>query len=77
MADDELAVDPNVAAEEVDPVDRESEAFALAEPHTGGEDDQRPVAVWDGVGEGTHDLGDAERYDLGVGSLRQRDADAG
>ena len=39
----ELAVDPDGTTEEVDPVDRQPEALALAEAHPGGEDDQGPV----------------------------------
>ena len=45
---DELAVDADSAAQEVDSVDGEAEALSLAQPHASGEDDQCPVALGHG-----------------------------
>jgi hypothetical protein len=42
---DQLAVDCQLAAEEVDPVHTDPEGLALAEPRAGGQRDQRPVRI--------------------------------
>lgn len=48
---DQLAVDANLLAQKVDPVDGEAEALALAQASASGEDDERPVPVGHGVDE--------------------------
>ena len=70
---DELAVDPDLAVEEVDPVDAEAEALALAEAGAGGEHDESPVAVGTGVRH-LMDLGGGQRHDLAVLAFGQGDA---
>jgi hypothetical protein len=57
-------------AQEVDAIDCEPEAFALAQSHCHGEDDQSPVTLRDGHHQRL-DLAHAERYDLGIHPLRQ------
>ena len=44
-ADQELAIDTDAPAKEVDSVDGTAEAFALSQSHSRGEDDQRAIAV--------------------------------
>ena len=63
----------DLAVEEVDPVDAEAEALALAKPGAGREHNKRPVAVRTGV---RHflDLGGGQRHDLPVLSFWQSDA---
>jgi hypothetical protein len=46
---DELSVDGELAAEEVDPVDGQAESLALPQPGPCGEGDQRPVPGGHGV----------------------------
>ena len=54
---DELAVDPNLAAQEVHTVGRQAEHLALSHAGSGGEDDEGSVPLWDGVGDGDDGLG--------------------
>jgi hypothetical protein len=65
-----------MSTEEVDAVDGEAEALALAQSGPGGEHEQCSVTDGDGGGERL-DLADAEWDDLGVSTLREGDADAG
>ena len=68
-------VDADPPAEEVDPVDGETEALALAQSHPSGKDDEGAVAVGDSGGQRLH-LGDGEGNHFGVVALGQGDADA-
>lgn len=72
---EELAVDPDLAAEEVDPVDGEPEALALAKPHAGTEDDEGAVPVRHG-GDERLQLAESEGYHLGIVALGESDLDA-
>ncbi|MDQ3895793.1 MAG: hypothetical protein M3326_00850, partial [Actinomycetota bacterium] len=62
-------------AEEVDSVDGETKALALAQPHAGGGHDQRSVPVGHSR---SHclDLAHRQEHDLGFVALGQHDADA-
>ena len=66
MKEDELAVDRDRAAQEVDPIDGEAEALALAHAGAGGEEHDRPVALGQLVGD-CLDLLDGRRFDLRLG----------
>ena len=66
----ELTVDPHMPAQEVDAIDCEPEAFAMAQSHCRGEDDKGPVTLGDGHHQRL-DLADAKRYNLSIRPLRQ------
>lgn len=53
--EDELAVDSDRAAKEVDAVDAQAEALALAKPGPGGEDHQGSVALRHALRDGAYD----------------------
>src|SRR5207244_1398518 len=69
---DQLAVDANVATEEVHSVNRQAEALALAQASAGREEDKRAVPLGNCVSEGLDGL-DRERDDLAAVQLRQLD----
>jgi hypothetical protein len=52
-----LTIDGDLSAQEVDPIQREPEALALAKPGAGGEDYERPIAVRDSIDDRLNDLG--------------------
>jgi hypothetical protein len=70
---DELSVNTNLMAQEVDSVDSQSEALPLAKPHTRREDDEGSIAVGDSGSKG-FDLTDAERDNFAAVPFRKSDA---
>jgi hypothetical protein len=70
----ELTIDAYLTAEEVDPVGGEPEAFALAQPHAGIEDDQRPISLGHRRRE-SFDLLDAQWDEFGSVLLRELHVD--
>jgi hypothetical protein len=53
---DELALDPDLTAQEVDALEREPEALSLTQPGSGREHDDRAIPLRSGVHNGAHDL---------------------
>jgi hypothetical protein len=67
---DQLDVDGQLAAQEVDPAHPEPEGLALADRRAGGQRDQHPVVIRDRFGQGLDGVG-RERLDALLEVLRQ------